>query len=72
MDTTHTFHLPFQEITITPLDFATITRLSFSGEPIPLSNEAYSSMVVRNVWLKELFGVTAFVKSSYSSLIRYM
>ena len=71
MDTTHTFHLPFGEMTITPLDFTVITGLSFSGEPVPLSSEAYSSVVMRNRWLKDLFGVTASVKSSYSSLIRY-
>ena len=55
MDTTHSFHLSFREITINPLDFTTITGLSFSREPIPVSNEAYSSTVVRNMWLKDLF-----------------
>ena len=48
MDTTHTFHLPFGEMTITPLDFVAIIRLSFSGEPIPISNKAYSSIVMQN------------------------
>ena len=62
MDTTYTFHLPIEEITITPLDFAAITGQSFFGKPIPLSSEAYSSVVVRNMWLKDLFGVTASVK----------
>ena len=59
MDTIHMFHLPFGEMTIIPLDFAAIIRLSFFGEPVPLSSEVYSSAVVRNVWLKDLFGVTA-------------
>ena len=72
MDTIHTFHLPFGEMTITPLDFAAITGLSFFGEPIPLSNETYSSVAVRNVWLKDLFGFTASMKSGCSSLIRFM
>ena len=72
MDTTHTFYLPFREMTITPLDFTTITGLSFSREPIPLSSEAYSSVVVRNAWLKDLFRVITFVKSGYSSLIWYI
>ena len=40
MDTTHTFHLPFSEMTVTPFDFAAITGLSFSGEPVPFSGEA--------------------------------
>ena len=71
MDTTHTFHLLFKEMTITLLDFAAITGLSFSREPIPLSNEAYSSVMVRNRWLKDLFGVTASINSGCSSLIRY-
>ena len=69
MDTTHTFYLPFREVTITPLDFTAIIGLSFFGEPIALSNQAYSSMVVRNVWLKDLFIVTASVKSDYSSSV---
>ena len=58
MDTTHIFHLPFREMTITLLDFAAITGLSFSRESIPLSNEAYNSSVVSNVWLRDLFGAT--------------
>ena len=48
MDTTHSFHLPFREMTITPLDFAAIIGLSFSWEPISLSNEVFSSVVARN------------------------
>ncbi|KDP24011.1 hypothetical protein JCGZ_27039 [Jatropha curcas] len=31
MDTTHTFHIPFSKMTITPVDFATITSLPFGG-----------------------------------------
>ena len=31
MDTTHIFHLPFREMTITLLDFATIIGLRFFG-----------------------------------------
>ena len=58
-------------MTITPLNFAAITRLSFSGEPIPLSNKAYISAVVRNMWLRDLFGATASMKSDYSSLVQY-
>ena len=71
MDTTHSFHLPFGEMTITPLDFVTITGLSFSGEPIPVSNEPYSSTVVRNIWLKDLFGAIAAMKSGCILLVRY-
>ena len=71
MDTTHIFYLPFGEMTVTPLDFAAITRLSFSWELIPFSSEAYSSVVVQNRWLRDSFGVTAPVKSGFSSLIRY-
>ena len=58
-------------MTITPLDFAAITRLSFSREPIPVSNEAYSSAVVRNIQLKDLFGATDSMKSGSVSLVRY-
>ena len=63
MDTAPLFHLPFEETTITPLDFTAITGLSFSEEPIPMSNEAHSSIVVRSRWLKDLFGATTAVKS---------
>ena len=48
MDTMHTFDLPFEEMTITLLDFLTITGMSFSGEPIPFSSEACSFVVTRN------------------------
>ena len=71
MDTTHSFHIPFGEINITPLDFAAITKLSFSGEPIPVSNEAHGSAVVRNKWLKDLFRATTAVKYCCVSLVRY-
>ena len=59
-------------MTITPLDFSAITRLSFSREPIPVSNEAYSSVMVRNIWLKDLFGATSTVKSGCILLVPYM
>ena len=65
MDTTHTFYLPFREMTITPLDFAAITVLSFSREPVPFSSEAYSSAVVRKRWLKDMFRVTTSMKSGH-------
>ena len=69
--TTHSFHLPFGEMTITHFDFAAITRLSFSREPTPVSNKAYSSAVVRNRWLKDLFRANAAVKFGCVSLVRY-
>ena len=69
MDTTHSFHLPFGEMTITQLDFTAIIGLSFSGEPILMSNEAYGSAVVRNRWLKDLFGATTAVKSGCILLV---
>ena len=58
-------------MTVTPLDFAAITGLSFFGELVPFSSKACSSVVVRNRWLRDLFGVMAPVKSGYSSFIRY-
>ena len=70
MDTTHTFHLPFGEMTITPFDFAAITGLSFSGSPLHLVVRCIV-VVVRNRWLKDLFSVTASLKSGCSSLIWY-
>ena len=72
MNTAPSFHLPFGEMTITRLDFTAITGLSFSRESIPMSNKAYSSAVVRNIWLKDLFGATASVKSGCVSLVRYI
>ena len=69
MDTIHSFQLPFGEMTITPLDFIVIIGLSFSREPIPVNNEAHSSAVVRNRWLKNLFEATASVKSGCISLV---
>ena len=49
MDTTHTFHLPFGDMTITLLDFTAITELSFSREVVPFSDEACGSIVKRNM-----------------------
>ena len=72
MGTTHTFHLPFGDITITPLDFTAITGLSFSGEAVPFSGEAYSSLVVRNRWTKDLFRIVALMKSGCSYLARHI
>ena len=71
MDTTHTFHLPFGEMIVTPLDFAAITGLSFSGEPVPFSGEACESTAARHTWLMDLFGVVASVKSGSSTLLWY-
>lgn len=34
-DTANTFNFRFGEMTVTPLDFAAITRLRVGGEPIP-------------------------------------
>ena len=58
-------------MTITPLDFAAIIGLSFSREPIHVSNEAYNSAMVRYIWLKDLFRAIATVKSGCVSLVRY-
>lgn len=33
-ETTNTFHMPWGEITITPLDFAMLTKLSFKGREV--------------------------------------
>ena len=71
MDTTHTFHLSFGEMTVTPLDFAAITNLSFSEEPVPFSGEACESAVARHTWLKDLFRVIVSLKSGCSTLLRY-
>ncbi len=39
-DTTHTFHFPsIGEMTMTPVDFAAITGLRCSGDPIPIDME---------------------------------
>ncbi|KAI8524807.1 hypothetical protein RHMOL_Rhmol13G0178500 [Rhododendron molle] len=37
-DTTNTFHLPLEEMTVTPTNFATITGLRVEGEPIPFDS----------------------------------
>ena len=42
MDTNYMFHLSFVEITIIPLDFNAITRLSFSTIPIVDSLEIHA------------------------------
>ncbi|KDP30516.1 hypothetical protein JCGZ_16694 [Jatropha curcas] len=39
MDTTHTFHLPFIEIIITPMDFTVITGLPFKGRFIVFDDQ---------------------------------
>ena len=66
-----TFHLPFREMTVTPLDFVAITGLSFFGELVSFSSNACSFVVVRNRWLRDSFGIMAPVMSYFSSLIRY-
>ena len=71
MDTTHTFHLPFGEMTVTPLNFAAITRLNFYREHVLFSSKAYSFVVVKNRWLRDSFGVMTPMKFGCSSLIRY-
>src|SRR5687767_12780262 len=38
-DTTNTFHFPQCEMTITPLDVAMITGLSFGGDPLHYSDD---------------------------------
>ena len=39
--------MPFEEMTVTPLDFTAIIGLSFFGELVPVSSEAYRSIVMR-------------------------
>ena len=72
MDSTHTFHLPFGEMTIAPLDFAAITGLSFSGLPVPFGAAAYyPSASSTDEWAIELFGRKMEKKDGCSSLVRY-
>ena len=40
-DTTNTFHLPFGEATLTPLDFAAITGIRVGGDPLPLDDDLF-------------------------------
>ena len=54
------------------IDFTAITGMSFSGEPIPMSNEAYNSAVVKNMWLNDLFRATTSVKYGCFLLVWYM
>ena len=68
MDIIHSFRLPFGDMTVTPFYFATIMRLRYCGELVLVSNKAYSSTLVRNMWLKDLFRATASVKSGCVSL----
>ncbi|XP_058213858.1 protein MAIN-LIKE 2-like [Rhododendron vialii] len=42
-DTTNTFHLPFGEATLTPLDFAAITGIRVGGDPIPFDIGLYKN-----------------------------
>ena len=39
--------MPFEEMTVIPLDFIAIIGLSFFGELVPVSSEAYRSIVMR-------------------------
>ncbi|KDP30106.1 hypothetical protein JCGZ_18238 [Jatropha curcas] len=39
MDTTHTFHLPFDEMMITTVDFVAITRLPFGGQSVVFDDQ---------------------------------
>lgn len=38
-DTTNTFHLPWGEMTMTPLDFSILMGLSFGGVDLPYTSE---------------------------------
>ena len=56
MDFTYTFQFPFEEITITPLDFTTITSMSFTMAHVLFSVGPYnSSLATYNVWVIKLF-----------------
>ena len=61
--------MSFKKMAITPLDFPAIIGLSFFGEHVFASNEAYMSTVLRNIWLKDFCRFIVAVKSSYVSLV---
>ena len=56
-------------MTVTSLDFAAFIGLSFYADHVPVCNESYMSTMVRNRWLKDLFGANASVKSSCVLLV---
>ena len=43
-DSKNTFHFPFGEVTMTPLDFHVITGLPVDGDPISLDENLYIDM----------------------------
>ena len=71
MDTTHTFHFPFREITINLLNFVAITGLSFFEDVIPFNDVAYYSATTSDKWNRQLFRVTITLKDGCSLLAQY-
>ena len=57
MDTTHTFHTHVGELTISPMSFSAITRITFGGTPVPF-NISYCSLSegARGQYVRDLLG----------------
>ena len=69
VETTHTFHLPIGEMTLTPFDFHAITGIEFEGAPVPFDASYWSP--ARHADVVRLLGFYPERRGTGSSLFAY-
>ncbi|KDP36684.1 hypothetical protein JCGZ_07902 [Jatropha curcas] len=67
-DCTHTFVFGFGEMTLTPMDYAAITGLRFTG-PIPPLDARYQTATLGAQLVRSLLGVTTQTRYGHTSIV---
>ena len=65
-DTTHTFHLPFGELTLDPILFAVITGIAYAGGPIPFDVSFHHMSPNKLVYIELLLGMVPDMKGTHT------
>ncbi|KDP21947.1 hypothetical protein JCGZ_03280 [Jatropha curcas] len=69
-DCTHTFVFGFGEMTLTPVDYAAITSLRFTG-PVPLLDAQYQTAAIGAQLFRSLLGVTTQTRYTVQGYMSY-
>ena len=65
-DTTHTFHLPYDEFTLDPVSFAAITGVAYAGDSVPFDTGLHRMTADRVAYIERLLGMVPDMKGTHT------
>lgn len=65
-ETTHTFHLPFGELTLDPVSFAAVTGIACAGDAVPFDASIHLMTPDRVAYIERLLGMVPDMKGTHT------